>query len=210
MTGGRSRGEKMAVAPICRKTQYLLNKTNKSILFFILFPPYEAGEPLSELEDGPRFIYFNICSCEALTSGSGSMTICHVPHTYSLVFQKIPITLYWIVKRLLRLCFLQMLRARWISLDSGGKPPRSATVIYESPETGSSSCYCNRHLTLKTSSRLVKFESRVDGHLQTLNAVFKIVLFVCAKRIWKREIDSYAVFLMGVLPWKCFQMNPWP
>lgn len=40
----------------------------------------------------------------------------------------------------------------------------------------------NRHLTLKTSSRLVKFESRVEGHLQTLNTVFKIVLFLCERK----------------------------
>lgn len=52
---------------------------------------------------------------------------------------EIPITLYWIVKRLLRLCFLQMLHARWISQ----KWPRIAMVIYECVETGSSSCYCN-------------------------------------------------------------------
>lgn len=141
-TGGRKRGENMASIG---KTQYLFNKANKNILLFIDFPPYKVAEPLSELEDGPRFIYFNICSCETLTSGCGSMTICHVPpHTYSLVFQKIPITLYWTVKQLLRLCFLQMLHSRWISLDSRGNPPQSATVIYESVETGRSSCYCNR------------------------------------------------------------------
>lgn len=54
---------------------------------------------------------------------------------------EIPITLYWIVKPLFRLCFLHMLRARWLSLDSRGKWPRIAMVIYQSVETGSSSCY---------------------------------------------------------------------
>lgn len=42
----------------------------------------------------------------------------HLPSaaTYMLTcVSEIPITLYWIVKRLLRLCFLQMLHARWIS-----------------------------------------------------------------------------------------------
>lgn len=202
MTGGRSQGEKMAGAPVCRKTQYLLNKTNKNILFFLHFPPYEAVEPLSELEDGPRFIYFNICSCEALTSGSDSMTICHVPpHTYSLVFQKIPITLYWIVKRLLRLCFLQMLHARWISLDSRGNPPGSATVIYESVETGSSSCYCNRQrFDIENKQQVGEVWEQSSWTPSDPKLYFKIVLFRCAERIWKREIDTKAVFFMGVLP----------
>lgn len=71
----------------------------------------------------------------------------HLPcvATYMLTcVSEIPITLYWIIKRLLRLCFLQMLHARWISLDSRGKWPRIAMVIYESVEAGSSSCYWNR------------------------------------------------------------------
>lgn len=83
LTGGCSRGAKMAT------TWFLSNKTYRNILFSIHFQPYQLKKPLSEIGDDRRFIYFNICSCEALTSGSGSMTICHVPlHTCSLVFQK--------------------------------------------------------------------------------------------------------------------------
>lgn len=130
----------------------------------------------------------------------------HLPcaATYILTcVSEIPITLYWIVKRLLRLCFLQMLHARWISLDSRGNPPRTATVIYGSVETGRSSCYWYR--------QQFQVENRQQvGEVCLTPSAPKCTLKCFYVQNLKKDTDSYAFFFVGVPPWKCFQMNPWP
>lgn len=109
---------------------------------------------------------------------------------------EIPITLYWIVKRLLRLCFLQMLHARWISLDSRGKWPRIAMVIYERVETGSSSCYWNWQ-QFHTGNKQQVAEVCVCSRCTPSAPKCTLKSFLWEQRNWKWTLNWYAVVFRG-------------